>query len=141
MSFIDYNFFPILFFLGWNILTTKQFRPTSFNSSDSKMLSALSVSSLTDLTNSKIIQTDLKSEKKSNIFTGHCLEFVSKFQFWSQNQKLILKETDHIKSIAKSTQWFNLPLMKKRSGCYSTNHNLVNNSWKINFKSNFFDFT
>ena len=27
MCFIDYNFFPILFFLGWNILTAKQFTP------------------------------------------------------------------------------------------------------------------
>lgn len=28
MCFIDYNFFPILFFLGWNILTVKQLTPT-----------------------------------------------------------------------------------------------------------------
>ena len=28
MCFIDYNFFPILFFLGWNIFTAKQFMPT-----------------------------------------------------------------------------------------------------------------
>lgn len=30
MCFIDYNFFPILFFLGWNIFIAKQFTPSIY---------------------------------------------------------------------------------------------------------------
>ena len=91
MSFIDYNFFPILFFLGWNILTTKQFRPSIYKTSNLKTSPELSVFSLI---NQKTLQADLKAQvppivslqakrwggtqKRNDI-----LQFVPGFQFLS----------------------------------------------------------
>ena len=137
MSFIDYNFFPILFFLGWNILTTKQFRPTIYKISNLQTSPKLSVFSLTDsgfasrFTPSeavgwnpiKVLQADLKGQKRNDI-----LQFVPGFQFLSTSSLknktrdasvfskkstdacLLNREANSIKYIAKPTERFRLRL-------------------------------
>ena len=160
MSFIDYNFFPILFFLGWNILTTKQFRPNVYNTSDPKTSCALSVFSLTNSMSKETLQVNPKPEKGSNI-----LRFVPRFRFLSDYQKSIgalpteplsvgpagiqksristvyMKEADNITYVVKPKQRLNLTLTNGDKKWYFTNHNLVNNRWNHHLKSNLFDFT